>query len=375
MESPTELDDVSPDPTDFFDALDVLSPEETLTLDSSDEASSNLSPLSSVRHRPSTGGGVISGCDCEETHSTVTVSEASTETDNAVSSIDQRFENPDGSLLVSAAGFLVNAIFFQVNLIVAFFAAPFRLLQFAFSLALDPLGTLNRSRNSVNERLSGVWNGLAERIGPVVGNQQDVGRLAARVALGCFWSGYVCFVLLWIMVTAFVGGGMLMRLVVEEPMRTVRDLSFDYTKPSPAAHVPLDAQGGQVVLSDRRLQMVVSLTLPESDYNRDLGMFQVRVELLSGNEKVTYSSSQPCMLRFKSSHIRLVETFLKSGSLLAGYSSESQIIRIKFTGLVVGTEPAVYIRVILEPRAEYRPGAGIPQIYSASLEVERIFLS
>ncbi|KAJ6802265.1 putative seipin-2 [Iris pallida] len=379
MESPpTDLD--AP-PAFFFDALDSFFPDETLTLalDSSsdstktiDKPSSNLSPPpSSVRlrrrRRSSTGGVDNSWSDREERRSTVTVDAAATGTDRAVSS------SPDGadeSVLVSAAGFLVSALFFQFNLIAAFSAAPFRLLHFAFSLVFDPFGTLSRSRNCVNERLFSVWNRLVGRISSVVGNQQDVGKLALRLALGCFWSAYVGFVLLWVLVTAFVGGGLLMRSVVEEPMHMVRDLSFDYTKPSPAALVQLDSQGGPAVLPGRRLQIVVSLTLPESDYNQKLGVFQVRVELLSRNGKVTYSSSQPCMLRFKSSYIRLIETFLKSGSLLAGYSSESQVIRIKMTGLVERTEPTVCIRVILEPRAEYRPGAGIPQIYSASLEVE-----
>lgn len=81
-------------------------------------------------------------------------------------------------------------------------------------------------------------------------------------------------------------------------------------------------------------------------------------------------SSQPCMLRFKSSHIHLIDTLLKSGSLLAGYSSESQILRLKMTGFTEGSEPTVCIRVILEQRAEFRPGAGIPEIYAASLKLE-----
>ncbi|ONK80295.1 uncharacterized protein A4U43_C01F16040 [Asparagus officinalis] len=128
--------------------------------------------------------------------------------------------------------------------------------------------------------------------------------------------------------------------------------------------------GPRALQKNHRLQLVVSLVLPESDYNRKLGMFQVRAELLSASGKVTHSSSQPCMLRFKSPHIRFVETFLRTGTLLAGYSSESQIINIKMTGFVEGNDPTVCVRIIIEQRAEYKPGAGIPEIYAASLKLE-----
>lgn len=97
---------------------------------------------------------------------------------------------------------------------------------------------------------------------------------------------------------------------------------------------------------------------------------KVRAEFISASGKVTHTSRQPCMLRFKSPHIRIIETLIKSSTLLAGYSSESQILSIKMSGFVEGIEPTVCVRVILEQRAEYRPGAGIPEIYSASLKLE-----
>lgn len=76
------------------------------------------------------------------------------------------------------------------------------------------------------------------------------------------------------------------------------------------------------------------------------------------------------MLMFKSLPIRYFETFLKSAPLLAGYSSESQLLNLRMTGFVEGTSPTVCLRVILEQRAEFKPGAGIPQIYAASLTLE-----
>lgn len=97
---------------------------------------------------------------------------------------------------------------------------------------------------------------------------------------------------------------------------------------------------------------------------------KVRVEFLSANGNVTASSSHPCMLRFKSLPIRLAQTLLKSAPLVAGFQSESQILNIHMTEFTEGLEPTACLRVILEQRAEYEPGKGIPQIYAAYLDLE-----
>lgn len=97
---------------------------------------------------------------------------------------------------------------------------------------------------------------------------------------------------------------------------------------------------------------------------------KVRVEFLSGNGNITASSSYPCMLRFKSQPIRFVETFLKSAPLIAGFQSESQVMNIKRNKFTEGLEPTVCLKVKLEPRAEYQHGAGIPQVYAASVALE-----
>ncbi|KAF5460875.1 hypothetical protein F2P56_020714 [Juglans regia] len=97
---------------------------------------------------------------------------------------------------------------------------------------------------------------------------------------------------------------------------------------------------------------------------------KVRVEFLSGNGKITACSSYPCMLRFKSQPIRFVETFLKSAPLIAGFQSESQVLNIKMNKFTEGLEPTACLKMTLEPRAEYQHGAGIPQVYAASVALE-----
>lgn len=76
------------------------------------------------------------------------------------------------------------------------------------------------------------------------------------------------------------------------------------------------------------------------------------------------------MLLFKSEPIRLLLTFLKAVPLIAGYVSESETIHVKFQGFIEGDVPTACLKVVLEQRAEFRPGAGIPEIYYASLTLE-----
>ena len=68
--------------------------------------------------------------------------------------------------------------------------------------------------------------------------------------------------------------------------------------------------------------------------------------------------------------MHFIETFLQSVSFLSGYSSESQVIRLKMRGITQGLEPTTAVRIILEQRAELGRGAGIPEIYAASLKLE-----
>ena len=98
---------------------------------------------------------------------------------------------------------------------------------------------------------------------------------------------------MWVIVY-FTISGVLMRYLVEEPLEIKENLNFDYTNSSPVAFVPIVScaavgcgvkcmekidigknVGSRVIPPDHKWQVTVSLTLPESEYNRNLGMFQV----------------------------------------------------------------------------------------------------
>ncbi|OMO86363.1 Adipose-regulatory protein, Seipin [Corchorus capsularis] len=162
---------------------------------------------------------------------------------------------------------------------------------------------------------------------------------------------------------------------IDEPFDRVRDSADSGTELSESlspslrlllfiADLVIRAVGFQLNL------VTVSLTLPESEYNRNLGMFQVRVDFLSFDGITLASSSHPCMLKFKSEPIRLLLTFFKAAPLITGYASEAQTLNLKIRGLHEGTVPTACLRVVLEQRAEFRPGAGIPELYDASVILE-----
>ncbi|XP_062199079.1 seipin-2-like [Phragmites australis] len=269
---------------------------------------------------------------------------------------------PTPSILEYLAMLTIKAVVFQVSALISCLAFPVRLLQWWFLFMTDPLGLARGARAWA----LGVAGDAAGAVTARLGVGEGVGKVAQRLVWGSLWAVYVCVVLCALLAMAFLGGGLLVGRIVEEPVQVTETLNFDYTKPSPVAFVPVP----RLVPPNQRMQLEVSLTLPESDYNRRLGVFQVKAEFLSADGQVISTSSQPCMLKFKSVHMHFIETFLRSVSLLSGYSSESQVIRLKMRGITEGLEPTTGVKIILEQRAEFSPGAGIPEIYAASLKLE-----
>lgn len=99
-------------------------------------------------------------------------------------------------------------------------------------------------------------------------------------------------------------------------------------------------------------------------------LLKVRVDFLSADGQTLASIRRPCMLRFRSEPIRLVQTFFKVVPLVTGYVSEIQTLSLKLKGFVEKEIPTACLKIMIEQRAEFRPGAGIPELYDASLSLE-----
>ncbi|XP_023518199.1 seipin-2-like isoform X2 [Cucurbita pepo subsp. pepo] len=247
-------------------------------------------------------------------------------------------------------------------------------------------------RAYVTGKLFGFCELVTAVVSPLISERlkepKSLWKAGLRCVWGFLWSAYVCIILCGLLISALIFGGFLMRFLVQEPVKIKEVLNFDYTKHSPEAYMPIlpdsDVLYGRnckenvasgktqsrVIPHHHHLQAIVSLTLPESEYNRNLGVFQVRVDFLSVSGDVLASSSHPCMLQFKSEPIRLLLTILKLAPLVTGYISESQTLNLKLKGLAEGNIPTACLRVTIEQRAEFSPGAGIPEIYDASLILE-----
>ncbi|KAA8519599.1 hypothetical protein F0562_013956 [Nyssa sinensis] len=340
--------------------------------------------------------GRISEGTNEENKENSTVTTANNEKVGESSAVDSQaveIEEMSSSFIFFLAGLVIKAIGFQLTLLFRIFTFPIWLIYCSFMLVIDPLRLVRCVRECLMGKLLRVGGVMCKSITPFMfewfKEHKSTWMLAFRFGWGLLWSVYVCVILVGLLVSAFVVSGFMMTFMVEEPIQMEETLNFDYTKNSPVALVPIiscpDVFCGlhcmenievgklglaRIIPANHKLQVTVSLTLPESDYNRNLGVFQVRVDFLSANGKALSSSRRPCMLQFKSQPIRLLLTFLKLAPVVTGYLSESQTLTIKFKGFTEGDMPTACLRVIIEQRAEYWPASGIPEIYAASLTLE-----
>ncbi|KAL6538692.1 hypothetical protein OROGR_012680 [Orobanche gracilis] len=296
--------------------------------------------------------------------------------------------------LLTLTGTVIKCITFQIYLLVTIFMFPIWLVYYLYMLAFNPFGLLKICREYLFQKIITFWKFIYEIVSKCpykwLEEHQSVWKLGLKCGWGLLWSSYVCVLLVGLLLSAFVMSGIIIRVMVEEPIRMKRSLNFDYKEKSPVAFVPITTSpesihsiylreksekngkdgGLRVIPANHKLKVTVSLTLPESEYNQNLGIFQVRVDFLSADGKVLAMSRRPCMLQFKSKPIRLLLTFIKVAPILTGYTSETQNLKINFRGFTEGETPTECLRLVIEQRAEFLPGAGIPEIYSAFLTLE-----
>ncbi|WCJ38846.1 Seipin-1 [Euphorbia peplus] len=185
-------------------------------------------------------------------------------------------------------------------------------------------------------------------------------QLGRRVGLGVLGAVHVLVVLTGLMIMAGILGVGLVRVWVEDPVTVKDKILFDYSEMNPKGVFEL-INGVPVGHS---FHVSLELLMPESDYNRHIGVFQLNAELLSANEVVIAKSSQPCILTFRSLPIRLIRTCIMSVPLDLGISSETQKMLVEILNHKEGYPRTKAIRVTLIPR----PGTSfVPQIYESKI--------
>lgn len=200
--------------------------------------------------------------------------------------------------LVFLAELVIKAIGFQVKLFISVFTFPAQLLYHFCVFAIDPLQGMKHGREFLLGRVLRLWNVVYESVNhPFIDEwlkeHSSMWKWVTRFGWSFLLSVYVGSILCVFLVAAFVASGFMVRYLVEEPIWVEEPLNFDYTKNSPVAFVPIKScpsfdcihcnenielgkNGGlHVIPPDHKLQATVKLTLPESAYNRNLGVFQV----------------------------------------------------------------------------------------------------
>ncbi|XP_024544198.1 seipin-2 [Selaginella moellendorffii] len=296
-------------------------------------------------------------------------------------------EQPESHLLLWPVGFLINAIGFQFKMIGYTMSIAMLLFSICFSMVTEPIHRTVEAKNKVTGKISDgisvitqlqimLWEAAAD-IGP------KVSRMVKRMGYGVLSAAYVFMLLNLLLVPAILMDMVLMSRLVEEPVQLRESINFDYTEARPSARVPLFPQ----VVTDKSVSslkawaipkthsfhITATLQLPESDHNIRLGMFQVTAEILAVNGVVLSRFTHPCMLRYRSRPIRYAKTAMLAVPLILGLEVESQTLVLKLVEAYEERSSSSYpgsAKILLEPRAGFGPGAGLPEIYNAEVLVQ-----
>ncbi|CAN1769665.1 SEI1 [Linum perenne] len=188
-------------------------------------------------------------------------------------------------------------------------------------------------------------------------------QMMRKIGLGVAGVIHVSFILLMVMALSVFFGVGLIRMWSEEPVLSTHKLLFDYTDPNPIAILHL----ADAIPVGHTFHVSLALLMPESDYNRYIGVFQVSAEVLSASGDVMARSSRPCMLKFRSFPVRMARTFSMVIPLLLGISDETQKISLQLLKHKEVYYPRTgAIRVRLSPRAAT---SYLPQLYEAEMVI------
>lgn len=83
-----------------------------------------------------------------------------------------------------------------------------------------------------------------------------------------------------------------------------------------------------ILMTGQQYMLTLSLEMPESEVNRNLGMFMTCAQLLSGGQQLVRSACRSTMLRYRSASVRHLGLYFNWPFLLTGYSDEKQWIHV-----------------------------------------------
>lgn len=269
-----------------------LPPEEENDLDVIEDKGNDMNATDSDRNR----------VDPFQEESTVTTVSSDDRGDDEYAGSAPQLREPtnstDWSLLGFLVGLVIKAIEFQVSLMTSLLTFPPWFLHYCFLLFFDPFSTIRFGRRFLMARVAVISDMLFGSMNPFrLSWLKDTKRMLSIVCKfgwGMFWAVYVGIVLFGLLLSALMLGGYVINRIADKPFEVKESLNFDYTKNSPEAYVPISScagvacdgscmesnemskiRGVRVIPRNQKLDITLSMTLPESAYNKNLGMFQV----------------------------------------------------------------------------------------------------
>ena len=152
-----------------------------------------------------------------------------------------------------------------------------------------PAGWLIRLVAFLGERvISAVLTLVVLPVAALVGELRAVpaaaASLARRAAVGVLAAAFTFAALAAAFVASLLLGFVLVRHWVEDPVTVRQPLYFDYTEPQPTAAVALGGAWGAaapLLPEGHSVRVSLALLLPDSDHNRQIGVFQVYTYITS----------------------------------------------------------------------------------------------
>ncbi|CAH2098837.1 unnamed protein product [Euphydryas editha] len=96
----------------------------------------------------------------------------------------------------------------------------------------------------------------------------------------------------------------------------------------PSAHVQLTRRS-HMLMSSQSYRIKLLLEVPESQINKDLGMFMVCAQMRAAGGVLVSSSCRSTMLRYRSKIHQIIRTLVYAPLLIAGIDEEKQIIQVE----------------------------------------------
>ncbi|KAL6146941.1 hypothetical protein ACLB2K_057617 [Fragaria x ananassa] len=291
---------------------------------------------------------------------------------------DEEDEFEDEYLILKPSEWFPKLVSLQADLIYNSLMVLFRPIISLFSFAYESYHQAEKAKVTVESAVQNAPSTITH--GAVI--------LFKKLGFGVLGAAYVCMVMFMLLILATIVGIAAVRHWLEEPVVVREMLHFDYTQANPKAVFVFGGSGSlqglaagsginyfKTISRNKRMPVGVpvghtytvslELLMPESDFNRAIGVFQMTAEVLSDDGDVIAKLSQPCMLRFRSLPIRLTRTFLMGVPLILGISGETQKITVQILRHKEATYPRTRaIRITFSPRAGT---SYLPQLYEADI--------